>query len=247
MIAVLLVLLAVGGGVAAMLSQAAAPSADATLAALRAYELAAAGGDWSIAESTASALPAAAAELDSGKVLLALDALIAGDVAQALEQSRDLQALGGELGARSSLIYAAASRLGSVDGYAEAIAAYGKVASCKDAPCNSIRARAERARRESCVVLGPSARGCVGMPVLEKRAQSLSASLVLLEDGHSDRAQLVLVDALSQGEADGSCLENAVLARWAAEASLSRELRDRVKSAGVASARSPEQCALFSP
>ena len=29
-----------------------------------AYELAAAGGDWSIAESTASALPAAAAELD---------------------------------------------------------------------------------------------------------------------------------------------------------------------------------------
>lgn len=246
MIAVLVLLVAVGGGIAAILSQGAAPSDDATLAALRAYELAAARGDWTIAESTAAALPAGAAQLDSGKVLLALDALIAGDVAQAREQSRDLQELGGELGARSSLIYAAASRLASVDGYAEAIAAYGKVASCKDAPCNSLRARADRARRESCVVLGSSAQGCTGMPVLEQRAQLLSASLVLLEDGHSDRAQLVLADALSQGRADGSCLENSVLARWAAEGSLNRELVQKVKSAGAASARSAEQCALFS-
>ena len=94
-------------------------------------------------------------------------------------------------------------------------------------------------------MLGSGAKGCAGMPVLTERAQGLASSLVLLEDGHSDRGQLVLAEALAQGQPGSGCLENSVLARWASEKSLSGELRARVKRAGGSSARSPEQCALF--
>jgi len=245
MAAVVVLLLVIVGGAGVFLSKGAAPSEEATLAALRAYESAAAKGDWSIAESTASSLPGAAAELDSGKVLLALDLLISGKPGKAREQSRPLQALEGELGARASLIYAAATRLDSVDGYSEAVASYTRASQCRDAACQTLRARAERARLESCVVVGPGAEGCAGVPSLSPRAQRLSASLVLLEDGHSDRGQLVLAEALAQGEPDVGCLENSVLTRWASETSLSEELRARVKTIAGSSARSPEQCALF--
>lgn len=240
-----LVLLIALAAVATMMSKGAAPDDQATLAALRAYESAVRDGDWSVAESTASGLPAAAAELDAGKVLLALDQLLAGEPGKAREQSEPLRSLGGELGARAGLVYAAASRLASVDGYADAIASYVDVAGCTDSACAALRDRAERARAEACLVAGTAAEGCSGLSGRDERTMQLLASLVLLEDGHRDRGQLVLTRALAQGDPDGSCVENAVLSRWAAESTLSAELRSRAVAAGAASARSAEQCALF--
>jgi serine/threonine protein kinase len=242
---VLLLVVAGGAGVLFTLSKGAAPSEEATLNALKAYELAAAKGDWETAGSTASLLPSAAAGLDSGRVLLALDLLIARKYGKAREQSRPLQALEGELGARASLIYAAATRLHSVDGYSDAVASYAIASQCQAAGCQMVRARADRARLECCVVLGLGAEGCGGVLDLSPRARRLSASLVLLEDGHEDRGQLVLAEALALGEPDAGCLENSVLARWASETSLSKELGARVKNIGVSSARNPDQCALF--
>ena len=238
-------LLVVLGVVATMMSKGAAPDEQATLAALRAYEAAVRDADWSVAESTASGLPAAAAELDAGKVLLALDLLLAGEPGKAREQSAPLRSLGGELGARAGLVYAAASRLASVDGYVDSIASYGEVVGCSDPACGSLRERAERARSEACLVAGVGTEGCSGLSGRDERTVQLLASLVLLEDGHADRGQLVLTRALGQGDSDGSCVENAVLSRWLAEATLSADLHARAASLGAASARSVEQCTLF--
>ncbi len=245
MIAALVVALGAVAGLAAMMSKGSAPSPEATMMALRAYDAAAAQGLWSTAESTAGSLPAAAAEFEAGKVLIALDTLLSGDAASARKQSQPLQLLEGELGARAKLVFAAASRLASPAGYQEAAVAYAGVSSCSLEPCQPLQARAASALAEVCMVAGGTAEACAGMSALGERDQRLAASLVLLEDGHADRAQLVLTEALGLGKPSGGCLENSVLARWASEQSLNQDLRARVNAAGKPSARSAEQCDLF--
>jgi hypothetical protein len=245
LVGVIVVLLVAVGVIGVMMSKPQAPSDESTMTALRAFESAARDGSWSIAESTASALPAAAAELDAGKVLASLDLLLAGEASKAREKSKPLRELDGELGARAGLIYAAATRLASVEGYSEAAESYVAVGKCSDPACASLRARAERARSEVCLVLGSTTATCGGLTARDERTMGLLASLVLLEDGHGDRGQLVLASALTTGDVDGGCVENAVLSRWAAEPTLSAVLRDKVSADGGGSSRSVEQCALF--
>jgi len=245
LVGVIVVLLVAVGVIGVMMSKPAAPSDESTLMALRAFEAAARDGNWSIAESTVSGLPAAAADLDAGKVLTSLDLLLAGDAFKARDMSKPLCQLDGELGARAGLVYAAATRLASVDGYSEAAESYARVGKCSDPACASLRERAERARAEVCLVLGNTAADCGGLTTRDERTTGLLASLVLLEDGHGDRGQLVLASALTAGNADGGCVENSVLSRWAAEPSLSAVLRERVSADGGEASRSAEQCALF--
>jgi len=244
-VGVIVVLLVAVGVIGVMMSKPQAPTDESTMMALRAFEAAARDGSWSIAESTVSNLPAAAAELDAGKVLAALDLLLAGEASKAREQSDPLRKLDGELGARAGLVYAAASRLASVDGYSDAVESYTEVGKCSAPSCASLRERADRARAEVCLVLGSMTPNCGGLTVRDERTTGLLASLVLLEDGHGDRGQLVLASALTAGEADGGCVENSVLSRWAAEPTLSAVLRERVSADGGGASRSAEQCELF--
>ena len=232
-------------GVFVALSGGATPTDSDTLQALQQYEKAAAQGSWSNAEAAVAKLPAAAAELDSGKLLVALDELLAGNYQAARDKSSGLLELAGEPGARAALVHGAATRLSSAQGYGDALNSYLRVLNCGDAGCAELKARAQRAVAEVCTVLDPGTEGCAGVTRPEPRQASLLASLVLVEDGHLARGQEVLARALEEGPPDGGCVENSVLSRWAAEPALGAALRMRVVTAGATSPRSSEQCVLF--
>lgn len=244
------VLLLGGGGAVVALNGAGGPPSEAeVLTALRAFEAAARTGDYKAAGAAAQKLPATALETPGGKLVGAYDALYKGDNNKARTLAAGVVTESGELGARASLITAAAMRLGSADGYNDAVTSYSKALACTAPACDTLRKEAQLAINEACLVLGPTASGCAGkVPDLGEREAQLARSAVLLGDGHEDRGQLALIAALNvhlgRRERPG-CLENAVLQKWALEGSLSGNLKTQVWEAGRDASRSAEDCQSF--
>jgi len=244
---VVLALLVVGGAVAGVVLSSGGGLAtdEAVVAAGLAYDAAAAKADWEGAVSAVSGLAPEASALATGSVLLAQDALLAGDLAQAKALAQPHVGAPGGLGARANLVVAAAHRLGSSDGYGSAADAYALAASCQGADCYDLGQRGSRGLAEACLVAGYSPGSCGSVTRVAPGDCSLASSLVLLEDGHVDAGRLGLKTALDEGSATGSCLENAVLVRWAADSGLSGALAAQLREHGARSARDADQCRLF--
>lgn len=246
--AAIVVLLGLAGGGAALLGKEKLPApADVVSAAVR-YEQALAMGDADGAKAAVQRLPAGVAEMDEGRLILAVDALAAGDANKARGEARALGSLPGAGGALAGLIEGAASRLSGAGGYGDAVTAYTRVAACSAPDCGPLLEHARTALADACLVVPPGTAGCGGFPgPQDPRDRQLARSLVLRSDGHRDDALAALRTGLATPLAGTpSCLEAEALRRWAsAPGDLPGDLKGTVAVAGKAAARDGAACALF--
>ena len=232
------VLLKPGGGAA---------SPEEVLTALRALDSAAASGDWQAGKKAVEALPASAAESREGKLVLALEALLQGQAAQAESLVGPLAGESGEVGAQANLLLAGALRLGMATGYERAAAAYTQVTGCSAPACAPLKDRARKGLASACATLDAGHASCGAHPApATDRDRHLLASLVLLDDGHVDAAGSRLGQALrAPAEATASCFEAQALRRWAESGSVPKALRPGVKASGQAASRDAGACHAF--
>jgi serine/threonine protein kinase len=224
-----------------------APSPEATLAALRAVDKAAAAGDWKAAAAAVEALPAAAGDTPEGGLIRGMEALLQGRTAEAEALAGPLAGEPGELGARANLLLAGALRLGNATGYERAAAAYAQVTGCSAPDCGPLKERARVGLEAACATLDPGHPACGAHPPPGgERDRHLLASLVLLDDGHNDAAGARLGRALQAPVGDGaSCFQAAALQRWAESGRLPGALRAGVVEAGQAASRDAAACHAF--
>jgi|GEM_PF-2141754 len=249
-IAAAVLLLGGGGGLAAALMSGGGdpPPAEEIVAAALNFDTAVARGDAAGAAAVAAGLPASAAETNEGRLLLAQDALAAGDYGQARQLAAGLGGLGGAGGALAALVEGASTRLERADGYAAAAAAYGRAAECSDPACKPLAARASLALGDLCRALPAGAGGCAAFPPpTSTRDAKFARSAVLRADGHTDEARKALAGALSTPlEAAPSCLEVEVLRSWAdSPKGLDSLSRAAVADAGKAASRDADACRTY--
>ena len=215
---------------------------------LECYIAAVEGGDW----DTAAAVAARAGLVPEGpqaRLVLAMDAALAGQDAEAASRLGDAQTLPDPLRSRARLLEGGLARRGP-SGYTDAARAYGQALDCAGPGCTPILESARAGLMLACIAGEESARA----PCSRSRApawsssaeRSLVRSVVLLRDGHEEGA----LDALRVGlETSGSlaCTGSAALRVWADE-------RERVERAGMAplldargraSSRNRDDCQLF--
>jgi hypothetical protein len=228
-----------------VLRPAAPPTQAELLVTYERVEAAAAAGDWTAAASAIEALPEAVLEDDAGKLLVGLDAYLAGDYTAAQAAAAPLAARGGRLGSLASLLAAGAARLEGEGDYDSASTAYAAAAGCEGDGCAPLKARGARGLAEVCLVSEsapcPIQLGAAG------RDRLLAASVVLLQDGHARRAASTLQAGLGRpASAAATCGEMVALRRWApAAAGLEATLRQALSDAARAAAREPADCVLF--
>jgi len=221
------------------------PSEAELLEVYAAVEAAAAEGDWPAAAEQIEQLPEAALEGDAGKLLAGLDAYLAGDLAGARSLVDPLTGSAGVLGARASLLLAAAARVDGEGDYDAAAQALAAAADCSGAGCEPLVARARRGLAEVCAV--STAPACDQVQGPEDHDRALAASVVLLGDGHGSRARAALTLGLAAPtDAPPSCLQVASLRVWSADPGpLEESLRALLADAARRAARAPSDCALF--
>ena len=174
-----------------------------------------------------------------------LDAYLAGDLAGARSLVDPLTGSAGVLGARASLLLAAAARVDGEGDYDAAAQALAAAADCSGAGCEPLVARARRGLAEVCAV--STAPACDQVQGPEDHDRALAASVVLLGDGHGSRARAALTLGLAAPtDAPPSCLQVASLRVWTADPGpLEESLRALLADAARRAARAPSDCALF--
>lgn len=232
--------------VLALLLRPGPPPGDAELLAIYSrVEAAAVAGDWDGAGKEIEGVPEAALEADPGKLLMALDAYLAGDYPGARARAASLADRNGRVGDLASLLLAGSARLEGEGDYDAAAGAYAAAAGCQGEGCEPLTARAARGLADVCLV--SEAAPCAAGLRRSDRDRGLAASVVLLQDGHSRRAASSLQQGLATpSEGSPSCAEVAALRAWApASAGLEATLRETLLEAARGAARDPADCALF--
>ncbi len=213
-LAVLAILVLAGVG-ARQLLFGGAPEVDAAAeaAAASAYAAAILQGDAAAAGVAAQGLPASASQRPSGKLVLAWDALLAGQPDRARNMAAPLLSEAAPAGVEAALITAASHRLGGPDGYGAALVQYRAAASCPE--CAGVTAHANRGIEQACFVLGPAVTSCRDLlGTLGERDRLLGAASVLRADGHGAAAGAHLARALAVATDAPSCFESAVLSEF---------------------------------
>lgn len=229
------------------------PPDDAELLALYSdIESAAQAGDWDAASGIVDGLPETVLERDAGKLVVALDAYLAGDLVGTRGRAEGLVGAEGRVGYHASMLLGACARLDGEGDYDGAANAYAAAASSAGKERPEIQILATYALTQACMLSEVEA--CAGAKSLavagwprSPRDRALAGSLVLLMDGHPRRAAAGLEDALALPlAADPTCAEVEALRAWGPAAEgLDSSLRGTLAEAARRAARAPADCALF--
>ena len=212
------------------------PAAEAQAA--TAYAVAILAGDAAAATAAAQALPASASERTAGKLVLAWDALLAGQADRARNLAAPLLAEPAPTGIEAALLTAATHRLASATGYAAALEQYRAAASCEQ--CGELTEHALRGIQQSCFVLGGALAPCGDvLGSLGERDRLFGAASILQADGHAADAGAQLSRALAVSTDAPSCFESAVLAEFNAPVGVAERA---FADARTGAARSADAC-----
>ena len=217
---------------------------DATLrGAIQSLEGAAMSGDSTRGGTTGAFFAAVPEDDPRRRLLVGIDAVLAGNGEAARAAVAGLPASDpGLIGSHAALVEGAAARLAGPDQYAAAVAAYDRAGHCAGDDCGDLGDRAARARAEACLV-APAA-GCAPVD-LPPRTAHLAAAAVLLADGHADAADRRIGEGLAIADGAASCAEASLLRSLGAAPNLPPTHRATLADASVAAARTSADCSLF--
>ena len=241
------VLLAALGGTALRLARRSLPARV-----LEDYTDAVEKGDWRTAAAVAASAHDHASE-PAGRLLLAMDAALAGRDSEAVRHLGAPDDLPEPLRSRGHVLLGALERTKGAGGeYVAAIAAYERALECTGTDCTTALDAAREGLVRCCVVLDdPLPEGCQRMKAAwaSDGEGLLVRSGVLLDDGHTREATDTLVAALASihSASECGCTGLSVLRSWASRGELSpgSELARELAAVGLSAAREPADCELF--
>jgi len=212
-------------------------------------------GDSQAAAAAIESLSAREAASPRGRLLLAGNAVLAGDREVALAHLGDLAALPPAERCEAWMLRAGIHRTEhDPESYARAVEDYRAVVDGTDPACAALRPSAAVGLRASCLIAGHGQRAsCQGYPLPRMRSEAerrLLKSVILAGDGHRNAAH-DMVRTASDGVVAGQkmgCPGLEILRLWARPGRLTpgSDLARRVSAAGRRLGRTEADCALFS-
>ncbi len=212
------------------------------------YTTAVGEGDWTTAAAIA-ARATTAPEKPEARLVLALDAALAGQIEEARSRLGDPSDLPLPLGARGHVISGGLHRK-EPSGYRDAADSYAQALDCTGAGCEPIVDSARAGLAQACAALeGDPPAACSRAPAVAWSSgaeRSLVRSVVLLDDGHDAQALEALRSGLESDE-EIACPGVAALRRWAGDERRPQGtgLDSALQARGREAARGRHDCQLF--